>query len=70
LPADWVAAPACRQQPLSGAASSTSDSSGRLWGWEDGRSCAYKDASGQPIYSLRYKVHKRHSVIGRFGHVG
>lgn len=46
LPADWVAAPACKS-PID--ASARADDNGRYWGFEDNKSCAYKDASGAPL---------------------
>lgn len=44
----WDAAPACTAAPT--AANSVRDNSGRLWGWENQASCAYKSGS-TPLYS-------------------
>ncbi|PNH03541.1 hypothetical protein TSOC_010363, partial [Tetrabaena socialis] len=44
----WRAAPRCAAPPTKG--SSTMDSRGRLWGWQDAASCAFKDGLGAPVY--------------------
>jgi hypothetical protein len=31
------------------------DAGGRLWGWEAGRSCAFRYASGRPIFYTSYE---------------
>lgn len=45
----FEAAPTCTGTPTT--ATSTADASGRLWGFENGKSCAFKDASGKAIAS-------------------
>jgi hypothetical protein len=44
----WEAAPSCTATPTPG--NSVKDSNGRLWGWENNASCAYKTAS-TPVYT-------------------
>lgn len=43
----WPAALPCRGKPSGHTA--TPDAEGRLWGWQDGRSCAFKTPNSQPI---------------------
>jgi hypothetical protein len=45
---EWERAPRCTGEPLPGP-SVLRDASGHLWGWQDGASCGYKEADGQPI---------------------
>jgi hypothetical protein len=47
-PVSWAAAPRCPTVPTP--ATSTLDASGRLWGYASKASCAYKSATGEPIY--------------------
>lgn len=44
---------ACMAFPT--ATNSQPDSEGRLWGWENGRSCAYRFGSSQPMFYLGYQ---------------
>ncbi|GFR49570.1 hypothetical protein Agub_g11617, partial [Astrephomene gubernaculifera] len=45
----WRATPACSQSKPS-KLTSVMDSRGRLWGWENNASCAFKDANDAPLY--------------------
>jgi hypothetical protein len=45
--ASWERAPRCVGEPAAGP-DTLKDSLGRLWGWQNGESCAYKGADGQP----------------------
>lgn len=44
----WEIAPACRDAPNK--TNSVQDGAGRLWGWQEGKACAYKTSANQPIY--------------------
>jgi hypothetical protein len=44
----WILAPACEEQPTG--SNSRSDSLGRLWGWQNGQSCAFRTATRQPVF--------------------
>ncbi|KAI8475330.1 MAG: hypothetical protein J3K34DRAFT_456270 [Monoraphidium minutum] len=44
----WVGAPRCPGEP-SPSVGVEADTVGRLWGWRDDRSCAFKDGGGAPI---------------------
>lgn len=43
----WPAAPSCKGRP--NGHTSTPDAEGRLWGFQEGRSCAFRTPNDQPI---------------------
>eukprot|EP00775_Hariotina_reticulata_P012494 gene12494-12628_t len=48
----WGSAEACEEQPTG--SNSRPDNMGRLWGWQDGQSCAFRTATQQPVFTTWY----------------
>lgn len=48
----WEKAPACAFEPTN--ANSTPDRQGRLWGWIDGHSCAFKSVTGKVAITVTW----------------
>lgn len=51
---DFGDAPACGFAP--NATNSAVDTEGRLWGWTGTANCAFKSATGEPVYYAGFKV--------------
>eukprot|EP00775_Hariotina_reticulata_P005310 gene5310-5545_t len=49
---DFAAAPSCGALPN---AKAVPDQAGRLWGWVDGHTCAYKDAEGHVLFAINFQ---------------